>query len=669
MKSKTKKKWFAALGILISVFLIAVISLAWLYGSSSAIDKHKYEVDVPAFSVTVKTQDGNITVNSWENIKDNKTYIFLPAGAKLDNFTVHCDGAQSLEINGESAELDSQTKLINSGGEYEIKLDGKKYDTVILHGANIPSVHINTENQALSSIYADKSHKEKAEIEIYSKGKKIVNDSLKYIKGRGNASWEKPQKSFNIKFKKKINLFDMGKAKKYSLISPYADQTLIKNYLTYMLADNVGLEYTSDSTLVDLYVDNNYLGAYLLADSVEAGKKRVNINDLDDENELANPDINIDELDVVTSAESIDRADSGTQRWVDIQNEPEDITNGYIIQLEFAERYLNESSGFVTDNGQPIVLASPEYATKGEIEYISSFYQDFENALYADDGYNNLGKHYSEYIDINSFAKMYIVQELGKNKDANETSTYMFLDDGGILKAGPVWDFDNAFGNQVFLGNMNDTQHLKADELQVCYKGFFRALYKHSDFRTAVCNEWENMRDEVLGFIEMADECDALISDSAVMNGIRWNRYNTVDIEENKEKYAQAISDLKDFINTRINLFDSTFSNNSSVLFYYPNGGNGNYQYGESKNVGDRIIVSDNMYESDRKFLGWNTQPDGSGNSYNPNDEITLDSESVTLYAQWSDGKNAVLTVKNKINSFYKKVYNSLKYRICEVTG
>ena len=671
MKSRAKKKWLTALFVLISMFLIIAILLVWLYSKSSSIDKRKYEIQTPAFSVLVKTESGTITVNSWENIKDKKTYVFLPYDAQYGDFIIHCDMAQSLEINGEAAELDVKTKLINSDGEYTIRLDNKKYDTVILYGAKIPSFHISTQEQGLSSIYADKSHKEKAEIEIFNNGENTASEKLKlkYIKGRGNASWEQPQKSFNIKFKDKINLFDMGNAKKYSLISPYADQTLIKNYLTFMLADNSGLEYTSDSTFVDLYIDNNYLGTYLLTDSVEAGKQRVNINNLDDENELANPTDNIEELDVVTNAESLSKAEKGTQKWVNIQNEPEDITNGYIIQLEMSNRYANDPSGFVTDNGQPIVLKSPEYATKGEIDYISSFYQNFENALYSENGYNDLNKHYSEYIDINSFAKMYIVQELSKNRDANETSTYMYLDDSGILKAGPVWDFDNAYGNQVFLGNMNDIENVKADELQVCYKGFFRALYKHGDFRKAVFNEWKNMREDVLGIIEMADESSTALSDSAVMNGIRWNRYNTVDTDENKEKYAQAIRDLKEFINARIKLFDTVFGENSSVLVYSSNGESSQYQYGECGFANDNVSVSDNMYTSNKEFLGWNTMPDGSGDSYNPDDEIMLDAESVTLYAQWSENESKIKRTKNKITQLYNKAYNSFRYRICEVTG
>lgn len=668
--SAVKKKCLAALCVLISVFLIAAISLLWLYGKSGAIDKHKYEVQTPAFSISVKTEEGSITVNSWENIKDGKTYIFLPANAEGSDVSVHCDGAQALEINGETASLDEKTDLIKDDGEYSIELDGKTYDTVIIHGAEIPSVHINTENQGLSSIYTDKAHKEKADIEIYSNGKRIVSEKLKHIKGRGNASWDKPQKSFNIKFKNKINLFDMGSAKKYSLISPYADQTLIKDYVTYSLADNIGLEYSPDSTIADLYIDNNYLGAYLIADSVEAGAERVNIKDLDDENELVNPLVNMDELDIVTNAENKDKAEIGTSRWVDIENEPEDITNGYIIQLEMANRYVNEASGFVTENGQSIVLKSPEYATKGEIDYISTFYQNFENALYSDDGYNNLGRHYTEYIDIASFAKMYIVQELGKNKDANETSTYMYLDDSGMLKAGPVWDFDNAFGNQVFLGNWNDREFIKADEMQVCYKGFFRALYKHSDFRTAVYNEWNsNTRDEVISIIKTADECASLLGGSAVINGIRWNRYNTVNADENTEKYNQAVGELKDFINARIKLFDDVFKENSAVLFYDPNGETSQFNYGENGGVGDKISVGENMYTSTRKFLGWNTMPDGSGDAYNPGDEITLSGEAVILYAQWSDKNDAVLTLKSKFKSVYDKIYNSLRYRICEVTG
>lgn len=664
MKISLKKKVpIAILCIIASILLICAIMLGWLYAQSGAIDRAKHEIQTPAFRVCAISEDGNaIDVNSWYNDKDGKEYIFLPSDAVADNLTVI--------KNDETQQEGSIKRSDKNSDEYTVTFNGNDYDTVILQGSDIPCVRITTDSMGLEELYADKSNKDKAHIDIFDGGEMIVSERLKSIKGRGNASWDWPQKSFNIKFKNKIDLFNMGGAKKYSLITSYTDPTLIKDYLTYSLADDIKLEYSPDSVVIDLYVNNDYLGVYLLSDSIGAGSGRVDINDLDDANELANPGTAIDELPLSTNASSIDKAENATCKWVDIANEPDDITNGYILELEFKYRYINEPSGFVTQNGQAVVLKSPEYATQGEINYISSLYQEFEDALYSQDGINASGKHYSDYIDVTSFAKMYLVQELTQNRDANDTSTYMYLDESGVLKAGPVWDFDNALGNQVFLGNMNDPDTVKADELQVCYKGFFRELYKHDDFRAAVYNEWStNMRDEVLDILTFADESCSRLSESAVMNGIRYNRYNTVDSEENIKKYNAVIEDLKNFINTRIELFDDTFKENSAVLFYNANAQVSEYEYGDSVSVGDKLVISGNMYKSNKKFLGWNTNADGSGEAYSEGDEITLEGDSVMLYAQWSDSDSTVLTIKNKISDMYTKVSNSLKYRICEIMG
>ena len=50
------------------------------------------------------------------------------------------------------------------------------------------------------------------------------------------------------------------------------------------------------------------------------------------------------------------------------------------MELEIADRYPDEISGFVTDGGQPVIFKNPEYATESEVKYISSIYQDFEDA-------------------------------------------------------------------------------------------------------------------------------------------------------------------------------------------------------------------------------------------------------------------------------------------------
>ena len=85
---------------------------------------------------------------------------------------------------------------------------------------------------------------------------------------------------------------------------------------------------------------------------------------------------------------------------------------------------------------------------------------DMEDALYSDTGYNYLGKHYSEYCDVDSMLKVYAVNEITKNWDSYVGSTFFHKDrdkDGktALIYGGPVWDYDNAFANLNRSGSNN----------------------------------------------------------------------------------------------------------------------------------------------------------------------------------------------------------------------
>lgn len=116
------------------------------------------------------------------------------------------------------------------------------------------------------------------------------------------------------------------------------------------------------------------------------------------------------------------------------------------MEFELEERWPEEDSGFITEDGQPVVIQSPKHATVDEVRYIAAVFQNFENVLL--DEKNPDG--YLDYIDLNSFADKYLLEELCKNIDANKTSQYFYKYDDSIsskIFAGPIWDYDKAWGN------------------------------------------------------------------------------------------------------------------------------------------------------------------------------------------------------------------------------
>ncbi len=80
------------------------------------------------------------------------------------------------------------------------------------------------------------------------------------------------------------------------------------------------------------------------------------------------------------------------------------------------------------------------------------------------------------------------------------------------------------------------------------------------------------------------------------------------------------------------------------VLTYDPNGGTSGFlvsDYNKSGKIGDQFYAQSSailVAPSGQNFLYWNTEADGSGTTYNPNQLVTLGTSNITLYAIWSGG-------------------------------
>ena len=107
-----------------------------------------------------------------------------------------------------------------------------------------------------------------------------VLDSDAQIKVRGNTtalSWIE-KKSFTFKFGTKKDVLGMGKGKKWVVVSNVFDPTLLRNFLAFETADELGLAYTSRHQFVELWLDGSFRGSYVLFEPVQEGKDRVDID-------------------------------------------------------------------------------------------------------------------------------------------------------------------------------------------------------------------------------------------------------------------------------------------------------------------------------------------------------------------------------------------------------
>ena len=627
--------------------IACVLSCIFIF---SGLSLFAFAEEKPSFTlgVTAFPQDRNTTVNLWFNDADGRMWLFLPSQSDTSSLYVQFSGTNSVSIDGRVLTNGTATDVF-SVGEHSLVSKGRTYPLTVLRSANLPTVFLNTESGSLESIQANKNHKETGHITVVENGNTVIdNAELKSVKGRGNSTWNADKKPYNIKFDKKTEVLGMGKAKKWSLLANHFDASLLRNSMALDLAKAFGLPFTPEYRMVDLYANGEYQGNYLIVESVEIGETRVAITDLETANEDANPYTDIEHAQ--QKSESIGGM-ADARKWVDITS-PKDVTGGYLLECEFPSRYANEVSGFITSHGQRIVLKSPEYASWEEVAYIADYYSEMEQALYASDGYNAKGKHYTDYFDMDQLVKMYTLTEYTFHRDAGMSSCYFYKDSGeSVLHAGPAWDFDLSMGNTRYSANLpfdvSNPETWWANSI-CCQNSeektqtIFTLLYRHEDFRARVSEQWTLLSELIDAELARLPQMIEDTIPSAIMNAYRWNLLTGKSLNEKEASYRRNANVLEKFATARRGALDKGFGADGAMVYYDANGGSGMVFNGTMLSVGDSVVLREINHNvtpviapEDCIFAGWNTRPDGSGDLYRSGDNVTVTEKTTVFYAQW----------------------------------
>lgn len=417
------------------------------------------------FYVDMTPNDETFTDDHIKPTVSGNTYtLYLPSGVDRSAVTIKHD-YERLTIGGQ--EITSGQTVALSGDSYQ--LGGGVTGTLrVYKSQNVSSIHTTTgipmpqqtymKNPVTGNQYDNKeNYSTSGTIVVFDKDGNQVNTdiTLKKIKGRGNSSWEASYKltgkyAFNITLAAKAKLLDeSAAAKKYCLVSYNADEARMRNMVIYELAQQIGLNFSPDYEPIDLYNNGVYVGSYLLTDKVEIGNPLVDIVNLDKENEKVNSAIYAAD-DISTYRRSSknndlsEKTEPGYKKWVNMTEIADSVyaNSGFLLEFELNDRFPDEISGFISTKGQQIVVKYPEYTSKGQIDFISKEWNEAEALMYnKDTTYEKL----SEKIDVESFARMYLIQEFTKNLDGCATSFYVYYDEGRF-HAGPAWDYDWTLG-------------------------------------------------------------------------------------------------------------------------------------------------------------------------------------------------------------------------------
>lgn len=501
------------------------------------------------------------TVNIAVVNASGRDYLFLPSAVSIKNITFHfnpdtavvlSDGKQILSdtavdiTNYLSADAGNGSRLLNLKVIKENK--ETEYELYVMQSSNIPGMFLSSSDPAKGRTYVEASKSNKAEGSmsmITSAGKVIYDGALTQIKGRGNTTFAADKKPYQIKLADACDLTmtdASGANKTWVLLANAYDPTLIHNTVGLKIAKNLGVN-AGDCVPVDLYYDGEYRGNYLLCEKVMVSPGRVAITDLEKKNENANKGKDLDKQATAVGANKY----GDVFQYVTGMTSPESYTGGYLLELDDAY-YKSERSYFITSTGSPFVVKSPENCSKEEMIFISEYVEEMVRAATAGGTDPDTGKSVWDYIDKESLARFFIVQEIVKNADSFSSSTYFYLnDDGKPMKAGPIWDLDDSYGIRT---DVSGSEGFSSG-------GFIQPFLNLSDFKRTVKTVYNST-----GYSAASnpgiDSCAKEISASQKMNRILWN--DSKQLFTKLESYDADIAAMKKFTSARAKWLKGVFA-------------------------------------------------------------------------------------------------------------
>ena len=370
------------------------------------------------------------------------------------------------------------------------------------------------------------------------------------IELRGSSSQSFPKKQYGIEVRDTTgnaidaSLLGMPAKDDWVLYAAYDDKTLVRDALAYTMGRAQG-RYASRVQFCELVLNGVYQGVYVLLEKIKRDKYRVNISKLK------------------TSDNSGDA-----------------ITGGYIIKIDKTtggggagwsssypplHRAYNQVVYFQYSYPKDVDITAQQQA------YIKQYMDAFENTL-SSSGFRDTVSGYQKYIDIDSFVDFYLMMEATKNPDGYRLSTFMYKDKdskGGKLSMGPIWDFNEGFGNVDYCTKGNPEGFVTAYNT-ICPTDYFLIpfwwdkLFQDLAFNNKVAKRWAALRNgpfQTQKILHYVDSVASVLTTSSaqqrnftqwpILGQYVWPNYYVGN------SYTSEITWLKNWITQRMNWLDA----------------------------------------------------------------------------------------------------------------
>ncbi len=358
------------------------------------------------------------------------------------------------------------------------------------------------------------------------------------IRGRGHSTWGQPKNPYKVQFSNDTkyaaiaDVLGMKKQRNWALLADWFDRSLIRNKLALSLGGssvfNDGLKWTPAGQHVEVWLNDDYVGVYLLTEDIRIDPARLNLRKMS-----TNPATG-------------------------------EVDGGYIVEVDSRLDCYNGtdfSLQVVTAAQVPICIDTPDEAaiTPDQLAYVKKLLAEVEADLY---GPRKLaGIHQASYAD------WYLLQEFVRNNDALFISSdFMWKDTAAaadprdrLLNMGPLWDFDRSAGNVNYFDNWL-TWGCWVSKPYI--PNWFSRLLDSPDFLALTLGRWKQKRAALETFVNVSiDTFERRLAAAQQRNFARWPIFDLPLTNYYVfANHAEEVAFVRRFLNERMAWLDYAFT-------------------------------------------------------------------------------------------------------------
>lgn len=446
--------------------------------------------------------------------KEGTYNLFIPSSKLRGSATLNISNSigqhysESFELTGEDSEMHIEAL------KEEINLN-------VYYAKKTEAVIVNTEyERGINYIKSDILHMPKGNIRILdNEGNTNVFGNLDYMRGRGNNSWTKTdKKGYKIKLDKEFDVLNMGVASEFFLISGSRDASLFTYKVCEDLWKDMDFDFCRDNRIVNLFVDGEYQGAYLLVEAIEVRPGRIEINDLADD------------------------------------------TGDYLYEID--NRYYRENPFNFSTGLNTYIIDNAHEPTKKNLEYSANFMKEYESAVLNEDSVAESGRRLDEICDIESVSKQLLAYEMLSEWSTEQSVFWVKYSDysgDGKLHALAPWDIEHSL------------LHTELDSLSLLEYDRSGGLYQSLMKKKEVLSEMKKIYNGVLrkAMVKMISSEDEHFDEQTENFSVQSLDYYCREYEQESEwnamiwgdhkKFDSKAEDVREFLTKKMDILDKFF--------------------------------------------------------------------------------------------------------------